>query len=173
MYIKSATKKGTPVTFGAEESLEKAVTYGVKSQNTTSNVYWALMGSVKKDSVSSTVVGKDKWGNDRWEASATGTVLVGRTDAKTDAFHEPQQHKFKIKYASGEDDRSLPDIEVVSFSLVPVKNASEIARLAVDNITVSPPKRATVESVQTAKAAPAAMKKEAPPKADAKPDVSA
>lgn len=158
MYIKSATKKGTPVTFTAEESLEKAVTYGVKSQNTVDSIFWALMGSVKKESLSSTVVSKDKWGNDRWEASATGTVLVGRTDTKTDGFYEPQSHKFKIKYASGEDDKSLPDIEVVSFSLAPVKNASEIARLAVDNITVSPPKRATVESVQAKKAAPAPVK---------------
>jgi hypothetical protein len=146
MHIKSVIrakgpKRGNPVRFNAEESLQKAVTYGIKTQNTADNVFWALLGTVKKLTISSTVMGKDKWGNDMWKATATGTVDIGKTVAATDEFHKARPHQFAISYMAGYDDLGMPDIEVTSFTVKPVQNASELASLAVDNVSRHLPKK--------------------------------
>jgi len=133
MLIKSTTKKGDPVRFSPDECLERAVVNGVKSQNTESTVFWVLVGSVVKSVLNFTKLGTDKWGNDEWEATASGTALVGKTVAATDDFHIARPHNFSVTYKTSLDNLGMPDIEVVDFKLDPVRNASEIAALAVDN----------------------------------------
>jgi hypothetical protein len=115
MLIKKAVG-GEPIPYSPSEALPYAVEYGVKSLNTQDSVHWTLKKSVESgDMHHVTVPQNNRRYRDGWEATATGTVMIGKTCTKTDRFFEPRKHSFSIKYKSSVDELGLPDLEIVSF----------------------------------------------------------
>ena len=118
MLLKKATAKGDPIPYTAEEALPFAIEYGAKQQNDLSTVYWVVPDSVVKVTFHSMVTtDPENPSVQGWEATATGTAMIGRTDAKTDRFYQARLHDFSVSYRSSADALNLPDIEVVSFSM--------------------------------------------------------
>jgi len=125
MLIRSVDRTGEPVLFTPRDALPFALQKGMKLKNTLDRIYWVMIDGLTVDSFSSlntpadATKKKDKGG---WQASATGKVDIGYTDAKTDKFYDAKSYKFKIEYRSSKDGLGLPDIKVTSFEFQPLSN---------------------------------------------------
>jgi hypothetical protein len=108
MLIKGTTKKGNAIPLGPREALKHAVGRLCKVVNTLENVYWVDHRTIKETAFQSLV---DKDGI--WEAWAEGTAAIGRTCTKTNNFHVPIPHTFKVHYKLSKDEWGIPDIAVV------------------------------------------------------------
>lgn len=109
MLIKGTTRKGDPIPMDARGALKAAVERLCKAVNTLETVYWVDKRTIKETKFQSLV---DKDG--KWEAWAEGTANIGKTDAKTNHFHKPRPHTFKVHYRLAKDEWGIPDIEIVS-----------------------------------------------------------
>lgn len=141
MLIKGTTGKGDAIPLTAKEALKHAVGRLCKAVSTLDIVYWLDPRTVVETAFQSLA---DKDGV--WQAWAEGTADIGYTDAKTNNFHVPTPHTFKLHYKLSKDEWGLPDIEVVGQpEFAPIeRNPSKLAgpmpepAVAVEPSTVRP-----------------------------------
>lgn len=108
MLIKGTNRKGDAIPLTAREALKHAVGRLCKAVSTLDIVYWLDARTVVETAFKSMA---DRDGV--WEAWAEGTADIGYTDAKTNNFHVPIPHTFKVNYKLCKDEWGLPDITVV------------------------------------------------------------
>lgn len=108
MLIKGTTRRGDAIPLTAKEALKHAVGRLCKFLNTRETIYWVDQRSIKETMFKSLA---DKDGV--WEAWAEGTADIGFTDAKTNLFHKPRPHTFKVNYKLDKDEWGIPDIAIV------------------------------------------------------------
>lgn len=133
MLIKSVSKTGHAVPFEPNEAAPMAVMYAIKTKNTADTVFWALKNTIKVDGCTFT---KHPDGN--WEASATGTAMVGTTTVATDKFSIPRLSKFFIEYKHSKDAVGIPDISVTEATFTQVGNNPSKMVGAVDTTNTQP-----------------------------------
>ena len=122
MLVKAVTKKGEAVAYTPAEGIPFAVNYGVKRLSTKDRIYWVHKETIKVLTNPSTVNAKGGW-----EASATGTMMLGYTDVATDLFYDAKPYSFNIQYKTSKDHLGLPDLEVVLFEATPLStNPSDL-----------------------------------------------
>lgn len=113
MQIKATDKKGNAIAFQPHELVDKAILYGIKTQNSLERVYWIKPGVTMDGAIQSHVNPVDN----TWTAQAKGSVLIGYTDAKTDQFFEPKRYAFEVHYSSSKDNLGLPDLKIDLFTM--------------------------------------------------------
>ena len=144
MLIKGVDKSGKAIPIAPAEAIPHAVQYGVKTQNTSENIFWVDPKSVEVTAFHHTPV--DEQGN--WVAHAHGEAMIGKTTVANDRFHLPKKYSFKMRFSSSKDAFGIPDIKVDDFAIEvmetnpskligEVDTSQEKAPLAVGELTAS------------------------------------
>lgn len=133
MLIKTVTSKGEAVPHDPKEALSTALLYGLKKQSSQARIYW-----VRRDTVVGDVAFVKDETNKSYTATATGTAMVGYTDAATDTFYDAKPYNFSIGYHSVKDSLGLPDIAIDKFEMGPV-NQDPAALMNFPDLTIPSP----------------------------------